>query len=182
MTESEAGGVLLLIYDQINTCNFIPLPSFFSAFVSNVDDYKVSFWLFYAGFTGAMALQKFPCGDAPSVSMKHLNFLSKVHENTLHEDVEPNHAREQDVDVDLREVYFLIMHFLSAGPCRKTCVQFWNELLEHQLLPRRYHAWYSRKGMHSGDENDDGQSFPLNYNMLVPRYMHIFSCFAIALL
>ncbi|KAL6193665.1 hypothetical protein ACLB2K_034749 [Fragaria x ananassa] len=129
-------------------------------------------WLL-EGFTGAMALQKFPCGDAPSVSMKHLNFLSKVHENTLHEDVEPNHAREQDVDVDLREVYFLIMHFLSAGPCRKTCVQFWNELLEHQLLPRRYHAWYSRKGLHSGDENDDGQSFPLNYNMLVPRYPHI---------
>ncbi|XP_050372608.1 uncharacterized protein LOC126790430 [Argentina anserina] len=120
-----------------------------------------------------MALQKFPCGDAPSVNMKPLSFLSKVHGNNLQEDVDTSHAREHDLDVDLREVYFLIMHFLSAGPCRKTCAQFWNELLEHQILPRRYHAWYSRKGLHSGDGHDDGQSFPLNYDMLVPRYPHI---------
>ncbi|KAG6726304.1 hypothetical protein I3843_02G062800 [Carya illinoinensis] len=80
---------------------------------------------------------------------------------------------EHDVDIDLREVYFLIMHFLSAGPCHITYGQFWNELLEHQLLPRRYHAWYSRNGTHSGDENDDSLSFPLNYTMLMERYPHI---------
>ncbi|XP_020529700.1 bromodomain and WD repeat-containing protein 1 isoform X2 [Amborella trichopoda] len=80
---------------------------------------------------------------------------------------------EADVDIDLSEVYFLIMHFLSGGPCHRTYGQFWNELLEHQLLPRRYHAWYSRKGIHSGDEDDNGMSFPLSYNKLVERYPHI---------
>ncbi|KAM0965897.1 hypothetical protein TB2_021403 [Malus domestica] len=125
-----------------------------------------------------MALQKFPSRDAPSVrfSMKPLSFLSKVHDKNQPEDLETthiSHAKEPDADIDLGEVYFLIMHFLSAGPCHRTCGQLWNELLEHQLLPRRYHAWYSRKGIHSGDENDDGKSFPLNYNMLVHRYPHI---------
>lgn len=80
---------------------------------------------------------------------------------------------EEDVDIDLREVYFLIMHFLSGGPCHRTCGQLWNELLEHKLLPRRYHAWYSRSGLHSGDEDDDGLSFPLSYAQLVERYPHI---------
>ncbi|KAF2289074.1 hypothetical protein GH714_025660 [Hevea brasiliensis] len=119
-----------------------------------------------------MALQKYiPSGDAPSVGMKHSNFFSKVHENAQHADLETK--VKPDVDIDLREVYFLIMHFLSAGPCRRTCVQIWNELLEHQLLPRRYHAWYSRSGARNGDENDDGLSFPLNYTKLVERYPHI---------
>lgn len=79
------------------------------------------------------------------------------------------HAVETDMDIDLREVYFLIMHFLSAGPCKRTFGQFWNELLEHQLLPRRYHAWFSRSGLHSGNDDDDGISFPLNYNLLADR-------------
>ncbi|XP_068326097.1 uncharacterized protein [Pyrus communis] len=125
-----------------------------------------------------MALQKFPSRDAPSVrfSMKPLSLLSKVQDKNQPEDLETmhiSHAKEPDADIDLGEVYFLIMHFLSAGPCHRTCGQLWNELLEHQLLPRRYHAWYSRKGIHSGDENEDGKSFPLNYNMLVHRYPHI---------
>ncbi|XP_027354990.1 PH-interacting protein isoform X2 [Abrus precatorius] len=119
-----------------------------------------------------MALQKYvPSADAPSVNMKHLSFSSKVPKKAQLEVANQNH--DMDVDVDLKEVYFLIMHFLSAGPCHKTYLQFWNELLEHQLLPRRYHAWYSRTGAHSGDEDDDGLSFPLNYNMLVERYPHI---------
>ncbi|KAH7513458.1 hypothetical protein FEM48_Zijuj12G0202000 [Ziziphus jujuba var. spinosa] len=121
-----------------------------------------------------MALQKFvPSGDAPSVSMKPLSFSSKMHENNRLADMETNRDVEPDVDIDLREVYFLIMHFLSAGPFPRTFGQFWNELLEHQLLPRRFHAWYSRNGAHSGDENDDGMSFPLSYDMLVERYSHI---------
>ncbi|PON61920.1 Guanine nucleotide-binding protein, beta subunit [Parasponia andersonii] len=127
------------------------------------------------GLGGVMALRKFvPSGDAPpSVRMKPLNFTIKMNERTRFADAETSLAAEPDVDIDLREVYFLIMHFLSAGPCRRTYGQFWNELLEHQLLPRRYHAWYSRNGMPSGDENDDGNSFPLSYNMLVERYSHI---------
>ncbi|KAH1147137.1 hypothetical protein GLYMA_15G142600v4 [Glycine max] len=115
-----------------------------------------------------MALQKYaPSGNAPSVNMKHLSFSSKVPKKAELDEANLNH--NMDVDIDLREIYFLIMHFLSAGPCHKTHLQFWNELLEHQLLPRRYHAWYSRTGACSGDKDDDGLSFPLNYNM----YSHI---------
>ncbi|KAF5452268.1 hypothetical protein F2P56_027287 [Juglans regia] len=120
-----------------------------------------------------MALRKYvPSGDSQK-DLKPLRFSRKAHENTQPADLETSHTMEDDVDIDLREVYFLIMHFLSAGPCHRTYGQFWNELLEHQLLPRRYHAWYSRNGTHSGDENDDGLSFPLNYTMLEERYPHI---------
>ncbi|KAI4329811.1 hypothetical protein MLD38_028156 [Melastoma candidum] len=80
---------------------------------------------------------------------------------------------EPEVDIDLRELYFLIMHFLSSGPCEKTFRQLSDELLEHQLLPRRYHAWFSRSGMQTGSVDDDGISFPLNYFNLVDRYPHI---------
>ncbi|CAL5184297.1 unnamed protein product [Lathyrus oleraceus] len=119
-----------------------------------------------------MALQKcVPSGDAPAVNLKHLRISSKVPEKT-HPDVE-NQNPNMDVDVDLGEIYFLIMHFLSGGPCHKTYLQFWNELLEKELLPRRYHAWYSRSGACSGVAHDDGQSFPLGYNKLVERYPHI---------
>ena len=129
------------------------------------------FHIVVLSFAGVMALRKFvPSGDAPSVSMKPLNFSIKMHDGARFVDSEASRAVERDVDIDLREVYFLIMHFLSAGPCLRTCGQLWNELLEHQLLPRRYHAWYSRNGFHSGDVNDDGMSFPLSYNMLAERY------------
>ncbi|XP_031400269.1 bromodomain and WD repeat-containing protein 3 [Punica granatum] len=84
-----------------------------------------------------------------------------------------SHATENDIDVDLGEIYFLIMHFLSSGPCQRTFVHLQNELLEHQLLPRRYHAWFSRSSAHSGNEEDNGISFPLNYSNLVERYPHV---------
>nr|XP_023895389.1 bromodomain and WD repeat-containing protein 3 [Quercus suber]POE57423.1 isoform c of bromodomain and wd repeat-containing protein 1 [Quercus suber] len=122
---------------------------------------------------GNMAFRKYvPSGDAQK-DLKPLRFSIKGHEKTQLVDPNTSHTMERDVDVDHREIYFLIMHFLSAGPCHRTYGQLWNELLEHQLLPRRYHAWYSRNGTHSGDENDDGMSFPLNYAMLVERYPHI---------
>ncbi|CBI36946.3 unnamed protein product, partial [Vitis vinifera] len=110
--------------------------------------------------------------EAPSLSMVPLSFSNKLHERPQCQERNTDHV-VADVDIDLREVYFLIMHFLSAGPCQKTFGQFWNELLEHELLPRRYHAWYSRSGACSGDENDNGFSFPLGYNNLVERYPHI---------
>ncbi|RVX01602.1 PH-interacting protein [Vitis vinifera] len=110
--------------------------------------------------------------EAPSLSMVPLSFSNKLHERPQCQERNTDHI-VADVDIDLREVYFLIMHFLSAGPCQKTFGQFWNELLEHELLPRRYHAWYSRSGACSGDENDNGFSFPLGYNNLVERYPHI---------
>ncbi|OVA02540.1 Bromodomain [Macleaya cordata] len=124
-----------------------------------------------------MALRKYlPSSEAPSLSVAPLNLPNnKVPEKAQF--AEPETAGgpsvEADVDIDLREVYFLIMHFLSAGPCHRTYGQFWNELLEHQLLPRRYHAWYSRNGTRNGDENDNGLSFPLSYNKLVERYPHV---------
>ncbi|KAL5996374.1 hypothetical protein ACLOJK_026451 [Asimina triloba] len=124
-----------------------------------------------------MALRKCQASsDAPSPGMAPSNLPRKVHEKAQLAELESAIDRplEADVDIDLREVYFLIMHFLSAGPCQRTFGQFWNELLEHQLLPRRYHAWYSRSGLLSGDENDNGLSFPLNYNNLVGRYKTLF--------
>ncbi|KAF3629941.1 hypothetical protein FXO37_28692 [Capsicum annuum] len=105
-------------------------------------------------------------------SMAPTSFLNSVYSKSLFEEEErfAEHVTIKDVNIDLREVYFLIMHFLSSGPCRKTFGIFCDELLEHELLPRRYHAWYSRKGVLCGDEDDDGSSFPLNYDDLVLRY------------
>lgn len=125
-------------------------------------------YVFILGYSGQMSFRKYipPC-DAPSGSMKSLNLSGKANQNSQPSD--PQRSTEADVDIDMGEVYFLIMHFLSAGPCHRTYGQFWNELLEHQLLPRRYHAWYSRSGAPSGDENDDGRSFPLSYTRLVER-------------
>ncbi|KAE8676675.1 protein PROLIFERA-like isoform X1 [Hibiscus syriacus] len=80
---------------------------------------------------------------------------------------------ETNVDIDLREIYFLIMQFLSVGPCQRTFELLSKELLEHRLLPRRYHSWFSRSGYHSGNNDDDGISFPLSFNNLVERYPHV---------
>ncbi|KAL6522887.1 hypothetical protein OROHE_016734 [Orobanche hederae] len=122
---------------------------------------------------GYMALRKYvPSGNVTPVNIKPSSFSNKENGKAIEADLQKR-PTEADMDVDLREVYFLIMHFLSTGPCHRTYGQFWNELLEHQLLPRRYHAWYSRGGMHSGDENDDGISFPLSYNKLVERHPHV---------
>lgn len=75
-----------------------------------------------------------------------------------------------DVDMDLREVYFLILHFLSSGPCERTFGHLRDEILEKGLLPRRYHSWWSRSGTCSGRADDDGISLPLSYDNLVERY------------
>ncbi|GMH25751.1 hypothetical protein Nepgr_027594 [Nepenthes gracilis] len=122
-----------------------------------------------------MVLIKFTSNSKASLHMPSLSISNKVHGNVHFEGKQrvTGRAVVADVDIDPREVYFLIVHFLSNGPCQKTVAQFWNELMEHQLLPRRYHAWYSRSGIHSGDENDDGVSFPLSYEMLIKRYSHI---------
>lgn len=110
--------------------------------------------------------------SVPSLTMAPFNILNKVPEKTQLEKEEKasDYAVATEVDIDLREVYFLIMHFLSSGPCQKTSTQFLNELMEHQLLPRRYHAWFSRHGACSGEDEDDGFSLPMNYVKLVERY------------
>ncbi|XP_020592278.1 bromodomain and WD repeat-containing protein 3 [Phalaenopsis equestris] len=123
-----------------------------------------------------MALRKHKAsGDSSSAALAPLNFVRKMPEkgNSAEADMKSCVSLESHVDIDPREVYFLIMHFLSASPCKRTYGQFWNELLEHQLLPRRYHAWYSRSGVRSGDEDDDGKSLPLSYSTLVERYPHV---------
>jgi PH-interacting protein len=79
-------------------------------------------------------------------------------------------VNEKKIDVDHREIYFLIMHFLSSGPFDRTFRQFQDEVLGHELLPRRYHAWFSRSGAHNGNDNNDGVSLPLSYDKLVERY------------
>lgn len=115
-------------------------------------------------------------GPASSLTKATSNFSNTVQEMAQLEQQERVLSQnvENDVGVDLREIYFLIMHFLSSGPCQKTFRLFWDELLEHELLPRRYHAWFSRSGEHSGNNDDDGISFPLNFNKLVERYMLLF--------
>ncbi|GAV83610.1 WD40 domain-containing protein/Bromodomain domain-containing protein [Cephalotus follicularis] len=115
-------------------------------------------------------------GGASSHIEATLNFSSAVVQEKAQfeqQDRVTGHKVETDLDIDLREVYFLILHFLSAGPCQRTFEQFKNELLEHRLLPRRYHAWSSRSGLHSENDDDDGISFPLSYNKLVERYSHV---------
>ncbi|CAM8986054.1 unnamed protein product [Rhodiola kirilowii] len=118
-----------------------------------------------------MALRKYtPSPGAPQTSIKPLTFVMKSRDKPQIADTDMRHNVDSDVDIDIREVYFLIMHFLSTGPCHRTYGQLWNELLEHELLPRRYHAWYSRTGVPSGDENDAGLSLPLSYNNIVERF------------
>ncbi|KAK1437216.1 hypothetical protein QVD17_03004 [Tagetes erecta] len=111
---------------------------------------------------------------ASSTTMQHLGFLDRLHTKAQNQpESETGCATVADLDVDLREIYFLIMHFLSAGPCQRTLTQFCNELMEYQLLPKRYHAWYSRNGEGTGDETVDGISFPLSYEGVAQRYSHI---------
>ncbi|XP_009598019.1 uncharacterized protein [Nicotiana tomentosiformis] len=108
-------------------------------------------------------------------SMAPTSFLNRVYTKSQFEEESrfAEHTPMKDVNIDLREVYFLIMHFLSSGPCRKTLGILRDELLEYELLPRRYHTWYSRKDVPSGDDDDNGVSFPLNYEDLVLRYPHV---------
>lgn len=117
-----------------------------------------------------MALRKnTPKGDSVPLPMKPLNFSRQLPGNEQIPDPDIAQNVVPNVDLDLREVYFLMLHLLSSGPCQKTYALLQHELLEHELLPRRYHASYSRSGLHSTDENDDGNSFPLNYTELVKR-------------
>ena len=120
-----------------------------------------------------------PSIGLPSFKMAPCKFSNQVSENTQLEIVDRASCQpvETEVDVELREVYFLILHFLSFGPCKRTFAQLLDELMEHQLLPRRYHAWFSRGGECSGENDDDGISFPLSYAKLVERY----ACYLIVL-
>lgn len=80
------------------------------------------------------------------------------------------HSSPADVDMDLREVYFLILHFLSNGPCDRTFGPLRDEILEKGLLPRRYHSSWSRSGTFTAPA-DDAISLPLTYDNLVERFL-----------
>jgi hypothetical protein len=82
----------------------------------------------------------------------------------------PDASSRGSIDPDIAEVYFLVMHFLASGPCTRAFGQLWNELLQHKLLPRRFHAWYARDRKNSGNEDDDGLSLPLSYTDIVTRW------------
>lgn len=116
-----------------------------------------------------------PSSNGASINLAPLGFPSQELEkvNPVNSVMSTDFESMDGVDIDMRELYFLIMHFLSHGPFKRTFGELCNELLEHQLLPRRYHAWYSRGGFHSGEENDDGISLPLDYVKLAERYPHI---------
>lgn len=115
-------------------------------------------------------------GPASSLSKATSIFSNTVQEMVPVEKQERVSSQiiENDVGIDFKEIYFLILHFLSSGPCQNTSRILWNELLEHELLPRRYHAWFSRNGEHSGTSGDDGISFPLSYAKLLERYVLVF--------
>lgn len=116
-----------------------------------------------------MDLRKCTTFTDPSISYRgSMNFLDSAHAKIQLEDHEESADLSTAMDVDHREIYFLIMHFLSAGPCQKTFGLLAEELLEHKLLPRRYHAWYSRSGAVCGGESDRN-SFHLSYDHLVKR-------------
>lgn len=115
-----------------------------------------------------MALRKHNSEDTTSLDMGSLNF--KIPKRDVGREPNPNPNPGPNVDIDMREVYFMIMHLLSSGPCKQSFTQLSNELREHQLLPRRYHAWFSRNGEPSGIEDDDGISLPLCYTNLTDRY------------
>ncbi|URD83166.1 WD domain, G-beta repeat domain containing protein [Musa troglodytarum] len=165
------------------TVSWAPRLGYFPPLWRNVARLEVliGFGAFGRAFDGTlkMALSKCkPSGDETSVSMAPLPFSKRALEkvNPVGQSMTSmasSFPAGSDVDIDIREIYFLIMHFLSAGPCKRTYGQFWNELLEYHLLPRRYHAWYSRCGAQSGDEDDDGISLPLCYIKLAERYPHI---------
>lgn len=140
--------------------NFVTAASIFSGCTKIMDYWKLS-----------------SSSGAPSLGKAPLKFSSTVQEMAQLEQQDMVANQVVEADVDLREVYFLIIHFLSSGPCQRTLGLLWNELLEHQLLPRRYHAWFSRSGVNSGNDNDDGISFPLSYNKLVERYICVFFYF-----
>ncbi|CAK7348421.1 unnamed protein product [Dovyalis caffra] len=112
-------------------------------------------------------------GGASSINKAPLDFSNTVMEKAHFEQQGRVRVDEKNLDVDHREVYFLIMHFLSSGPFHRTSRQFRDEVLEHELLPRRYHAWFSRSGAHSRNDSDDGVSLPLSYDKLAERYRHI---------
>lgn len=82
----------------------------------------------------------------------------------------PDTCSENNVEVDIAEVYFLIMHFLSSGPCQRAFVQLSNDVLLHKLLPRRFHVLPSRGEKHAVDEGDDGMSSPLSYANILVRW------------
>lgn len=90
-----------------------------------------------------------------------------------HEIVASPSKRKTQADVDIKEVYFLIMHFLSEGPCQRASAQLKDELEQYGLLPQRYHAWYSRSGTCSGENEDNGLSVPLSYSQLLERFSFI---------
>ncbi|CAH9132580.1 unnamed protein product [Cuscuta epithymum] len=100
------------------------------------------------------------------------SFLNQMHTKTQFEEQDraSELANTEDIDIDCREIYFLIMHFLSSGPCQNALGILHDEFVKHELLPRRYHAWYSRS---QGCGETDGSSFPLNYDSLAQRYSHI---------
>ncbi|CAK9221053.1 unnamed protein product [Sphagnum troendelagicum] len=105
-------------------------------------------------------LDPFNVPTTTSLSLLQNNAMSS---SSGHDDIQP----------DVSEIYFLVMHFLASGPCSRAFGQLWNELLQHKLLPRRFHAWVSRDGKQSNDENDDGASFPLSYRDVEARYPNI---------
>jgi PH-interacting protein len=82
----------------------------------------------------------------------------------------PGSAKNANPVTNKRELYFLVAHFLASGPCEKAAEVLKQELREHDLLPRRGHAFYSRSGKPSELEGDNGRTVPMSYEEVAARY------------
>ena len=48
------------------------------------------------------------------------------------------HMQQQSDALDASEIYFLVLHWLSNGPCRATAQALLQEVEQHGLLPHGY--------------------------------------------
>ena len=61
----------------------------------------------------------------------------QAHQPGRHGDVAVSEHSLHRSQVDLAELYFLLLHFLAKGPCRQAVASLQQEALQHQLLPSR---------------------------------------------
>ncbi len=74
--------------------------------------------------------------QARTSSYEDMHF-SANHQPGRRGDVKVSEYSPHRSQVDLAELYFLLLHFLAKGPCRQAAASLQQEALQHQLLPSR---------------------------------------------
>lgn len=129
---------------------------------ADVDLREVYFWIMQFLATG-------PCTGAFRELWNELlhHKLLPIRNRAGHS-TEAQPRSHENMDVDLKEVYSVIMHFLAIGPCTGTFRQLRNEVLRHKLLPLRNLA-----GHFTDHDNYDDLSFSPSYSEGANRNRHI---------